>query len=115
MPENSTVEVSSNGKRYAKLSLMALGSISSIVSVIIFLAGFIIGFTTFKADINVLTQQLVEVRADNKELQNRLNVMNQTLIDDRGTITNRLTNVEVELKYISQGVAELKLANVPKR
>ena len=114
MPDR-TLEVSSNGKRYAKLSLVALGSISSIVSVVIFLGGFVIGYTTFKADINMLTRQLADVRIDNKELQGRLNTMAQTLVDDRQQITNRLTSLEQETKFISQGVAELKLANVPKR
>jgi len=114
MPDGS-LEITANGKHYARLSLVALGAISSIVSVIIFCGGFIIGFTTFKADINTLTQQLTDVRVDNKNLQERLNLMGQTLVEDRQMITNRLTSLEAETKYISQGVAELKLANVPKR
>jgi len=112
---NATLEVSQNGKRWVKTSLVALGSISAIVSLFIFLGGFIVGYITFKADMGSVTQQLHDLRADNKALLDRQNIMAQTLVDDRQAITNRLTSLEAEAKYISQGVAELKLANVPKR
>jgi hypothetical protein len=104
MPNDGSLEISSNGKRYARLSLLALGSISSIVTFIVFCAGFIIGYLTFKAEMATVTQQLADVRADNK-------AMRQTLIEDSA----RLISLETEAKYISQGIAELKLQNIPKR
>ena len=114
MPDNK-VELLNNGKHYAKISLVAIGAISSIVSVIIFCGGFVVGFTTFKADIGQLSSSIEYIQSDNKNIQSRIDILSGHITEDRQALTNRLTGLETESKYISQGVAELKLANIPKR
>jgi len=103
MLDDKTVEVSSNGKRFARFSLVAIGSISSIVTVVVATGGFISGYMLATSKMATLTEQLESIRIDNKMVVSRQDAM-----------TNSITILEQETKYISQGVAELKLANVPK-
>jgi hypothetical protein len=42
-------------------------------------------------------------------LQDRIDLLNKSIVDDRQTITNRLAGLDADVKYISQGIAELKL------
>lgn len=114
MPDNQ-IEVSSNGKRFFKVSASYVAAVSSILGIIIFCGGWIFGYMTFKADMGAISENGVNLRADIKVMQERQNTMNQTLTDDRQTLTNQITILQTETKYISQGVAELKLADVPKR
>ena len=98
-----------------KMSLPALGAVSSILGVIIFCGGWIFGYMTFKADMRAINLNVVSLSEQNNALQTRINTMSQSITDDRQGLTNRLTALETEVKYISQGVAELKIAIVPKR
>ena len=98
-----------------RMSLPTLGAISSILGVIIFCGGWIFGYMTFKADMRAISDSVVVLVNQNNALQNRINIMSQSVTDDRQTLTNRLTVLETDVKYFSQGVTELKIAVVPKR
>lgn len=98
-----------NGDRPSiKINLPTLGALSAIAGVVIFLGGWIAGYLTFKSEMLILNQNLAG-------LQGQMNTLNTGVTSDRQSVMNRLTNLEAEAKYISQGVAELKLAVVPKR
>lgn len=98
-----------------RISLPALGAVSSILGVVIFCGGWIFGYMTFKADLKSVNENVVALVKQTGDLQTRLNGMSQSITDDRQSATNRLATLESDIKYISQGVAELKIAVVPKR
>ena len=98
-----------------RISLPALGVISSMTGVVIFCGGWIFGYMTFKADLRAVNEAVALLSVQNVAVRNRLDMTTQSLNDDRQTLTNRLTGLETDVKYISQGVAELKIAVVPKR
>lgn len=98
-----------------KISLPVLGAISSIMGVIIFCGGWIFGYMTFKADLRAVNQNIITLTDENRALQTRINTLSQSVVDDRGVLGTRLTVLETDVKYITQGVAELKIAVVPKR
>ena len=106
-----------NGLRTSSLriSLPTLGAVSSIMGVIIFIGGWVIGYLTFKSDLKTVTDNVIILRTDNTALKGYIEEMRQVVNNDRQTLSNRLTSLETESKYISQGVAELKIAIVPKR
>ena len=105
---NSQIEVISNGKHFFKVSAAYVAAVSSILGIVIFCGGWILGYVTFKSDV----ENLKEI---NKSVQTRLDILSGHITEDRQMLTNRLTGLESETKFISQGVAELKIANVPKR
>jgi hypothetical protein len=108
---------SENGLRASgiRITLPTLGAISSIIGVFIFVSGWVIGYLTFRADMRTISEGVVSLKTEIASLQTRNNIMSQTITDDRQTLSNRLTAIEIDSKYISQGIAELKIAIVPKR
>jgi hypothetical protein len=104
-----------NGRAAIKVTLPTLGALSAIAGVLLFLFGMASGYQIFKTDMLVVNTQLADLRAASQMAQERMNMMSRTLADDRERDANRLTILESESKYISQGIAELKLALVPKR
>jgi hypothetical protein len=79
-----------------------LGAIASIAGVVVWVVGFSMGYLTFKSEMGSLREQVAELRAGKSATDNRLDALG-----------NRLTSIESDTKYISQGVAELRLAAVP--
>jgi hypothetical protein len=113
MPDNETVKFGTV-KHSFRMTLPTLGAVSSILSVGIFCTGWIFGYLTFKADMVVVTNNIADLRAENRIVQDRLTVFNQALTDDRQNQTTRLVGMERDIKYIGQTVGELRLSRVPK-
>ena len=103
------VETDSDHGQSIHFSLPTLGIISSIFGAIIFCGGWIFGYMTFKADINLINSQMADLKLQTGSIGARLNTLGDLVGNDREHLTTRLTNLEAEVKYISQGVAELKL------
>ena len=105
----ASLEPQPNGNRWlaVRLSAPAIGAIGSCMTLVVFVIGFITGALTLKDSVSTL-------RHDNGELQRRIDVLSQDAATDRGNVSNRLTAVETEVKYTNQGIAELKLAIIPK-
>lgn len=99
-----TLENNDRGKASIRFTLPTLGAISSIAAVFVYLGGFATGYVAFKSEMSSLRENVSELRAGNTVTQDRINVLG-----------NRLTSIEGDTKYISQGVAELRLSAVPKR
>ena len=101
-----------NGKngRWPSIRLSAAGvaAVSSAVTLVVFVIGFITGALTLKDNVSNLRQ-------DYANLQERIDVLSREAAADRGNVSNRLTAIETESKYANQGIAELKLAIIPKR
>jgi hypothetical protein len=98
-----TLETSTSGTRSVKLLLPQIASLASIASLIVFIVGFASGYLAFKSEMTALRETVSDLRKDNAGQQDHLN-----------SLDVRLTSLGGDLKYISQGVAELRLANVPK-
>ena len=110
-----TLQQLPNGRAAIKVTLPTLGALSAIAGVLIFIFGMIAGYLVFKSDMLVVNQQLADLRMHSTQTQERMNTMSRALSDDRERDSSRLTILESESKFISQGIAELKLALVPKR
>jgi hypothetical protein len=94
-----TISQDSEGKQSIKMTLPTLGAVSSILSVIIFCVGWLFGYLTFKADMKVVTDNVIDLRANTRLAEQH-----------REEDARRLTNLEADIKYISQGIAEMKLS-----
>jgi hypothetical protein len=94
--------VSSVRIKLAKVISIA-GAMASIVSVFMFIGGFIAGERYLSAELNSLRMTVSELKSGNAVTQEHLN-----------NLDNKVTSISADIKYISQGVAELRLANVPK-
>jgi hypothetical protein len=105
------VTIVPNGRPSIRLTLPTLGAVSSIVGLVIFIVGWGFGYLTFKADMTAIAQHVAELRSDNTVLQERVGRLSDVINTD----SSRLATLEADIRYISQGVAELKLAVVPKR
>jgi hypothetical protein len=98
-----SIETNPQGRPSIRLTLPTIGAISAIVGVLVYVVGFATGYIAFKSEMSSLREQVAELRAGNASTQDRLN-----------NLGNRLTSIESDTKYISQGVAELRLSAVPR-
>jgi hypothetical protein len=106
--------LSENGGRLSlRLTLSNLGAIASIITIVSLLTGFWFGYSAFKSEMTTLKQTVEDLRGGNRVLQDRLDSIGKIVAEDRQTLTVRLTALEGEIKYISQGIAELR--SIPKR
>ncbi len=103
------VETDEGGRQSIHVTLPTLGLVSSIAGAIIFCGGWIFGYMTFKADMNLVVSQLMDLKLQTGSIGMRVNTLGDAVVLDRENLTNRLTVLESEVKFISQGVAELKL------
>ena len=108
MLDHKTIEISSNGKRFFRVSAQYVAALSSTLGVIIFCGGWVFGYMTFKADIKVITESVALIITDNHSLQERLNTMNQSISDDRQTLSNKITALETETKNVRSDIGDLK-------
>lgn len=109
-PDSSTsVSTSQNGGRsMLRIPLSTLGYISSILSLVVFISGFITGYVSIKAQMDTVNGQL-------STLGSRVGAIDTSASADRQSITNRLTGLETETRYIKEGIAEIRLMNIPKK
>ena len=99
-----TMETSPSGVKSVRLQWPQIGAIASITSLVIFVVGFITGAMTFKSEMSVLRTNVADMRSDNATTQERINAM-----------SIRLATIEADIKYIGQGIAEIRLSNLPKK
>lgn len=97
-----------SGRPTVTLSLPALGTIVALLGVLTFAGGWTSSYFLFKAEVE---GNVVAVG----NLQARVNQISEGIQQDRERNANRLTVLEQDVKYITQGVAELKLNLIPKR
>ena len=100
----SDAQLNMQGRPSIRLSLPTLGAISSVLGVIIFLGGWVLGYMTFRSKMDTMTDTVASVKIDNAALRDSFN-----------KLTNDFTEMKTDIKYISQGMAELRLAAIPKR
>jgi hypothetical protein len=109
-----TLQTDKDGTSFVNIKLERIvsiaGAIASIVGVLVFIGGFVTGERYLSSELTTLHETVADLRTGNTATQERLNVLQDRL----NGIDNRLTAVSADIKYISQGVAELRLANVPK-
>lgn len=97
--------VINNGNgRFLRVPLPTLGAVASISGVFIFLFGLISGYLMFKSEMTALTQNIVELKASDQKSQG-----------DLATLRDKVTGMEGDVKYLVQGMAEIKIAIVPRR
>lgn len=101
-------EVTKNGMQRISFTLPNLGAISSIIGVLVFLAGWISSYMVFSASLKSLSE-------GNARLQERVNSMSKGQAEDRQAFRDRLTGLDADIKYMTRDMAEIKLAVVPKR
>lgn len=80
------------GRRQFHISATTISAVASTLGLVVFIFGFISGALTFKESVSTL-------QAGNIEIKNIL-----------GTLSTRVTVIETESKYTSQGIAELKVS-----
>ena len=107
MPDDQ-IEITTNGKHFYKASSSYVAVVSSVIVITTFLGGMVVGFMMERTDVEYL-------KADNKAIQSRLDILSGHISEDRQVLTNKITSLEEQSKFISQGVAELRLSNIPKR
>jgi hypothetical protein len=116
-PADGAVVVSRNSRNGFRFSINwpAVAGICSILGIVIFCAGWIFGYTTFKADLRIVVENVSTIRDENKAMQDRINIMARTITDDRSISDHRLTTVETQMLAIAQGIARLEVAIGTKR
>jgi site-specific recombinase len=111
-----SVDLTQSNGRSIRVSLPTLGALSAITGVTLYLFGMVSGYQIFKSDIQNLTQQITYLRDGNSQNAERVNAMQRAAAEDRTRFADRLTALEIELKHVTQGIAELKLStSVPRR
>ncbi len=103
------VEIDEDQNQSVRFSLPTLGIISSVFAGVIFCGGWIFGYMTFKADMALITSQISDLKLQTASIGIRLNALSEVVGHDRENLSSRLQSLESEVKFISQGVAELKL------
>jgi len=99
-----TIENNAAGRPSVRITLPTLGALASIAGVVIWTVGFAMGYITFKSEMGAVNTKVDRLELQSSSVQGRLDILG-----------NRLTSIESDTKYISQGVAELRLSAVPKR
>jgi len=111
-----SLDVTQSNGRSIRVSLPTLGALSAVTGVTLYLFGMVSGYQLFKGDIQNLTQQITYMREVNAQNGERVNSMQRAAAEDRTRFADRLTALEIELKHVTQGIAELKLStSVPRR
>ena len=103
-----------DGSRVLTLSIPAISTIAGSLSVVLFLFGFVSGYMTFRSEMAVITAAIATLNITNNQLQQQLSHTNDIANENRQAISIRLTSVETDIKYITSGIAELKLRNAGK-
>ena len=85
------------GKQRVSLSLPTIASVCSILGVVIFCGGFVVGYMAY-------TRSMTDLLAQNAEFAKRLT-----------SVESKVIETQSDVKYIGQSISELKLAVVPKR
>jgi hypothetical protein len=111
----TTISPSTGGKQMLRISVQSAGSVSAIVGLILLVIGWIGGYLTFKSDMAIVNGRQIETTAAINALNERMNTLNTSFVNDRQASTNKMTAVEGKLEYLGQSVGEIKLAIVPKR
>ena len=111
-----SIDVTQRNGRSIRVSLPTLGALSAVTGVVLYLFGIVSGYQIFKSELQTVSQQLTYVRDVNSQNAERVNSMQRSAAEDRTRFADRLTALEIEMKHITQGLAELKLAtSVPRR
>lgn len=103
------IETDHDHRQTIRFTLPTLGMISSFLGAVVFMMGWIFGYMTFKSDINLITSQMADLKLQAGSIGMRLNELSEVVGRDREGLSNRMISLESEVKFISQGVAELKL------
>jgi chromosome segregation ATPase len=102
-----SMETNKDGTSSVRIKLAQVisiaGACASILGIFVFIGGFISGERYLSSELSSLRETVAELRSNNAATQDRLN-----------SLGNRLTSIETDTKYISQGVAELRLSAVPR-
>jgi hypothetical protein len=109
-----TMETDKEGVSSIRIKLRQVisiaGAVASIISVFVFIGGFITGERYLSSELNSLREDghrfaetIADLRTSNKAMEEQINSLDRQIVSMSG-----------DVKYISQGVAELRLSNVPK-
>lgn len=92
-----SVNTNGNGKPRISFTLPTVAAICSIAGVLLWCGGFIMGYMAY-------TRSMTDLLAQTTSFTNRLTA-----------VEGKVTETQVDVKYIGQSIAELKLAVVPRR
>ena len=91
------MSLETTGKPKITITLPTIAGVCSIVSLVVFCAGWVTGFMTYTRSMGELTNQY-------EKIGSRM-----------ASVEGKVTETQIDVKYIGQSIAELKLAVVPKR
>lgn len=96
------------GRQSIQLSMPTLTTITTLLALLTFAGGWLSSYTIFRG-------QMDSTQVSLNNLQAQVNTLSTTLQSDRERNSSRLTVLESDVKYITQGVAELKLNLIPRK